>query len=327
MKYTERASELAAREIEARRTAALEEQRLRELEVSENMPEVSRLRTQLRDNYIKIIKLVASHDSHAAETAAKIREDSLSKSESIAIMLEKEKGDPKYLEPKFTCPKCSDTGYVDGIRCECLEQLLMKYSLEEMSSGSAIRLHDFNEFRADFYPPGEIRERMVKNWTMFMNYCQEFGGTSTKRSMLFMGETGLGKTFFSSCIVKRLGDMGISAAFMSAFDMLRTLEGEHFGRVEGDTMEHLLTAPLLVIDDLGAEPSGSKYYNTFLYNIINGRSNRMLPTIASTNLTPDKIKSRYGNRIASRMLSEFLPVLFRGNDIRQKKSAQRIYNA
>ncbi|MCR5121368.1 MAG: ATP-binding protein [Ruminococcus sp.] len=326
MKYTEKASELAAREIEARRTAALEEQRRRETEITARMPEIGVLRKKLRDNYIRIIKLVATHDNRAAETAANIREESLSTSESIALMLENSTGDRNYLEPKYTCPNCQDTGYVDGIRCECLEKLLMKYTLEEMSSGSAIKLHDFGEFRTDYYPPGEIRERMIKYHTMFVNYCQDFGGTSTKRSMLFMGETGLGKTFFSSCIVKRLGEMGISAAFMSAFDMLRTLENEHFGRAEGDTMGHLLTAPLVVIDDLGAEPSQSKFYNTFFYNIINGRINRMLPTIISTNLTPDIIKARYGNRIASRMLSEFLPVLFRGTDIRQQKSAQRIYS-
>ena len=75
--------------------------------------------------------------------------------------------------------------------------------------------------------------------------------------MLFAGETGLGKTFLSSCIVKALGENGIPAAFMSAYDMLRELEDEQFGRSNENTMDKLLTAPLLVIDDLGSEPSGS----------------------------------------------------------------------
>ena len=321
MRYSEKAAALAERELDARRTAAEEAQLRREQEVMEKVPEIGVLRAQQRENYIALIKLVAQHSGNAAAAAAEIREKSLAASESIAVMLENLTGDRDYLDVKYTCPKCRDTGYVEGVRCECLEELLKKYSLEELNSDSSIKLHDFSEFREDYYPAGEIRDRMIKYRNMLMKYCDEF--FEKTQSLLFVGETGLGKTFLSSCIVRALGEKGVPAAFMSAFDMLRTLENEHFGRSEGDTMEHLMTAPLLVIDDLGAEPSNSKFYETFLYNVINGRINRSLPTIISTNLSPAKIKERYGDRLASRMLSEYLPILFRGVDIRQQKAAER----
>lgn len=322
MKYSEKASALAAREIDARRTAAEEEQLRREQEIVEKVPEIGVLRKQQRDNYIALIKLVAKHSADAAAAAAEIREKSLAASESIAVLLEKQTGDRGYLDTKYTCPKCRDTGYVEGVRCECLEELLKKYSLEELNSDSSIKLHDFTEFRKEYYPEGEVRARMEQCCKMLKDYCDKF--TDGARSLLFVGETGVGKTFFSSCIVSELGKKGVSAAFMSAFDMLRTLENEHFGRTEGNTMDHLISAPLLVIDDLGSEPAVSKkIYESFLYNIINGRINRLLPTIISTNISGALIEERYGARLASRILCEFVPVMFRGMDIRQIKSAER----
>ena len=322
MKYTETAAARAERELAERRTAAEEEQLRREQQISAEVPEIGMMRKSLKDSYLSLIRLVASHDQNAAEAARAVREKSLDTSERIAVMLEQLTGDRGYLDAKYTCPKCCDRGYRDGVRCECLEALLKKYTLEELNQSSSIKLHDFSEFRADYYPEGEIRGRMVKIHTMLMNYCEEFGeGT---RSMLFIGETGLGKTFLSACIVKALEEKGIPVAFMSAFDMLRSLEDDQFGRTAEGNMDKLLTAPFLVIDDLGAEPMGSKYYETFLYNIINGRINRSQPTVISTNLTPDGIRQRYHNRIVSRLLSDYLPVLFRGTDIRQQKASERI---
>lgn len=323
MKYTETAAQLAENELAERRTAAEEEQLRREQEIAEKVPEIGVMRRSLRDGYLSLIKLVAAHDPTAAKAAAAVRDKNIETSERIAVMLEQLTGDRDYLEPKYTCPKCRDRGYSEGIRCECLEALLKKYTLRELNESSSIKLHDFKEFREDYYPEGEIRERMKKNLTMLVNYCNTFTD-GAPRSMLFAGETGLGKTFLSSCIVKALGENGIPAAFMSAYDMLRELEDEQFGRSAENTMDKLLTAPLLVIDDLGSEPSGSKYYDTFLYNIINGRINRSLPTIISTNLHADEIRRRYHNRLASRMLSDYLPVLFKGTDIRQQKASERL---
>ena len=319
MKYTENAASLAESELAARRSAAEEEQLRREAEIAEKVPEIGSMKRTLRENYLSLIKLVASHDKNAAEQARAVRDKSIEIQQRIAIMLENMTGDPDYLEPKYTCPKCRDSGYVEGVRCECLETLLRKYTLEDLNKSSAIKLHDFSEFREDYYPEGEVRERMVKIRNMLISYCRELSELS--RSMLFVGNTGLGKTFLSACVVKALGEEGIHAAFMSAFDMLRALEDDQFGRTANNTMDQLLTAQLLVIDDLGAEPPGSKYYESFLYNVINGRLNRSLPTIISTNLPPEKLKERYHDRIASRILSEYLPVVFRGSDIRQQKAA------
>ena len=79
---------------------------------------------------------------------------------------------------------------------------------------------------------------------------------------------------------------------------------------------------LLIIDDLGSEmvtPSSVSY----LYNILNTRINKGLPTVISTNNSSEDIKRKYDDRIASRLFGEFIIVLFKGNDQRRKKLSKK----
>ena len=53
-----------------------------------------------------------------------------------------------------------------------------------------------------------------------------------------------------------------------------------------------------------------------LYNIINTRLNRGLPTIISTNLYHEEILEKYGERIFSRLFTVYESMEFVGTDIR-----------
>lgn len=71
---------------------------------------------------------------------------------------------------------------------------------------------------------------------------------------------------------------------------------------------------VLVVDDLGTETLETKYYGTAARPstlLINQRYENMLPTIMSTNLTPDGIADRYGDRIFDRLqeIAEIVPML------------------
>jgi len=59
----------------------------------------------------------------------------------------------------------------------------------------------------------------------------------------------------------------------------------------------------------------------WIYNIINTRLMKMLPTIISTNLTPEELEARYAQRITSRITGCYVPIEFFGKDVRQIKSA------
>jgi DNA replication protein DnaC len=321
MKYTVSAYDKAEAVLSQRRKDSRDELSRREAYANEHLPEIKSLRDVVRNTYFELVKIVASHAPDAKERAEKVRDENLNARRRIAIMLTDLTGDPDYLKPKYVCEKCRDMGYVEGIRCDCMEELIKKYTVEELNASSTVMLHDFSEYNPAFYPDGENRERMNEYFRYFKSYCEHFPHGC--RSMLFMGQTGLGKTFLSSCIAKAIAENGYTAAFGSVSDFLRKIENEHFGRSEGNTLDTLLAADLVIIDDLGSEFSGA-FYEATIYNLINGRINLRRPTIISTNLTEAQFNARYNERISSRVFNDFMPIMFVGKDIRQQK-ANRLY--
>lgn len=136
------------------------------------------------------------------------------------------------------------------------------------------------------------------------------------------GKTGVGKTHLSLSIAKAVAERGFNAAYGSIVNLLTIIEREHFGKVSEeenmDTVNLLINADLLVLDDLGAEFS-SQFYESVTYNIINSRINLGLPTIISTNLTAAELQKKYNERIISRIFGEFSTLCLVGEDIRQIK--------
>ena len=84
----------------------------------------------------------------------------------------------------------------------------------------------------------------------------------------------------------------------------------------------LLERPdLLILDDLGTE-FDSSFYQSTIYNLINTRLNRSLPTIISTNLDFNGISNRYEERITSRIYANYSILRFVGQDVRIMKAQQ-----
>ena len=69
--------------------------------------------------------------------------------------------------------------------------------------------------------------------------------------------------------------------------------------------------PILVIAVLLLIPS--------VFGILNTRINHAKSTILNTNLTQTELRSRYTDRIASRLFGECKPLLFQGMDVRLQK--------
>lgn len=76
--------------------------------------------------------------------------------------------------------------------------------------------------------------------------------------------------------------------------------------------------PFLAVDDLGTEPMLRNITIEYLNTLVEERLRRGRHTGVSTNLTPGQLAERYGERIASRLLSPALcDVLgFQGKDLR-----------
>ena len=83
-------------------------------------------------------------------------------------------------------------------------------------------------------------------------------------------------------------------------------------------MKLMMTAEVLVIDDLGTEPIMENITVEYLFLLLNERRANALPTLVATNLTLDELKARYSERISSRLLDRSTTQMLRffGRDVR-----------
>ena len=319
MRYSVEVIDKARDEIQRRRNTALDTRAQRISELKIKAPEIVKLTNTLAETNVKLCQAIIG-GNNSSDIIEKIKNENLDTQKKLKEMLVMFNYPQDYLEFPYTCKKCKDNGSVIGKNCECYEELLMKYSVEELNKNCNIDLHSFDEFKVDFYPTDRlqsgytVREQMLEVYKYCVEYAEEFDLNSP--SLVFKGNTGLGKTFLSSAIAKKVTERGFSVVFDSVSNMLRSIENERFGRSDKDTLSVLLNADLVILDDFGSEGT-NKLHEPVLYEIINGRINKNLPMIISTNYSSNELDNKYNERIISR-ISSFIPIYFYGNDIRQQ---------
>ncbi len=225
-------------------------------------------------------------------------------------------------EPQYTCATCSDTGFVDGGDCPCLRARIIKENFKNSNIGTALKNQTFDNFSLDFYsdevqPPYPIAPR--KHMENIFKKCHEFafGFDKAKKSLLFTGSTGLGKTFLSTCIARELLLSGKSVIYISAVDFFKRIENSRFDK-ENTDVELFEKCDLLIIDDLGTE-APSTYTTAVFSDILDKRVISEKKMILSTNHKFSDIEKLYGQRIYSRISGYFEHYLFFGKDIRVQK--------
>ena len=108
--------------------------------------------------------------------------------------------------------------------------------------------------------------------------------------------------------------------------MISDFEYRSFGnglvQNEGDDTARYTECDLLILDDLGTEVV-NQFTLSCLYHVINTRLNLKKPTVISTNLLSADLRKTYGDRIASRLLGEYLVHPFYGVDVRKQRLMQQ----
>lgn len=227
----------------------------------------------------------------------------------------------------YDCEKCSDTGYVDGKLCSCIKQRVKEIALNELSKDMPIKDSRFDNFNLEYYKNVELggTDNPRKRMTDILKLCREYVDDFTPHSapnLLFMGDSGLGKTHLTLAIVSGIINKGYSVIYGSAYNLFSMIENEHFSATKGDSYENMLECDLLVIDDLGTEFVTS-FTQSVLYGLINSRILSGRPTIINTNLTMADIEKCYRSRISSRLIGNYAAKKFIGADIRQIKALEK----
>ena len=324
MPYKKSVYEKAAQRLEARRKKAEDEQKLRRNAAAVKCPELLSVEREMADCAVQAVKAIALGDD-AQKQVQKISQKSLMAQQKRKELLIKAGFPEDYLEAKYTCPVCRDTGFHDGYYCDCYKKLIKQTAVDELGISAQIKKCSFDSFRLDCYPdvtdPAlgiSQREQMKTVYEYCCDWAKDFSRSST--GLIMLGKTGLGKTHLSLAIAGVVINKGYSVYYNSVQNVMDRLQKEHFGRssfdeqdsVEGDLFE----SDLLILDDLGAEFS-TQFTVAQLYNIINTRMVNSKPIIISTNLTVREIEEKYSQRIASRIVGSCMPLQFCGKDIRQ----------
>lgn len=238
-----------------------------------------------------------------------------------------------FLSPNYSCKLCNDTGYIqdnyNSIMCNCLKQEIFNIEYNK-SNLSNLENQNFEKFSSEKYSDkidkdkynSEISPReninLIKN--ICLNFIKNFDDPNEK-NLLFTGNTGLGKTFLSSCIAKEIIQKDKTVLYQTAPIMLDTIIDYKFNKnnISDTTYKNLLDVDLLIIDDLGTESLNNIKF-TELFNIINSRllnqNNKCLKTIISTNLSLPILNKTYGERITSRLIGNYNICRFFGEDLR-----------
>lgn len=223
---------------------------------------------------------------------------------------------------KYRCEKCNDTGYIEGVgRCSCFNQRYIDCMYEQSKMKELFKTQNFESFNINYYSEkindkyGKSPKKQMEEVKQFCeNYAENY--KNIKKSLCFYGDTGLGKTFMSSCISKRLIDDGFTVLYIRAPKLFRLLEDERFGRNE-ESVKELYDCDMLVIDDLGTEPEG-KNNSSYILELINERIMNNKKLIINTNLNFAGMEKKYTKRFSSRLIESFNVLLFFGEDIRRK---------
>lgn len=225
----------------------------------------------------------------------------------------------------YNCKKCNDTGYINGKICDCIHTAAKNIIIESLSASLPLTDCRFENFDLNYYPNREIdganpRKRMTAIFKLCREYVINFDPKHSE-SLLFMGDTGLGKTHLTLAIVYELLNRGFDVIYGAAYNLFSEMETEHFDRHTNTRYNAAVNCDLLVIDDLGGE-FVSPYIQSLFYNIINTRDLAGLPTVINTNLAMSEIASRYTPRVASRLI-KYTAKKFIGSDIRQLKAIEK----
>ena len=293
-------------------------------EAYERVPRIREIDMLLRKTMAITARLAFASGTDAREAMEQVKEQNLALQREREFLI-RENFEEGFLDESPICAHCGGLGYVGSSMCECLRELCRQEQKKQISVLTGGK-ENFQQFRLDYYsdyadPKYGASPRMImdRNFRTCRSYAQNFAMNSG--NLLFIGGTGLGKTFLSACIARAVADKGFSVVYETASHLFSKLEQARFNGNEENRREaeKFTACDLLIVDDLGTEMPG-QFVTAALYSLVNDRILAGKPMVISTNLNIDEIRRRYTPQIASRLEGSFNRLTFLGEDIRVLKN-------
>lgn len=139
--------------------------------------------------------------------------------------------------------------------------------------------------------------------------CSTFG-------ILLCGGCGNGKSTFVKAFQQILNQLKLKSEDYRDTWNLRIMDARTIANLcksNYKEFEELRTLKMLAVDDLGTEPLEMLDYGNVLspmVDLLTKRYDLQLFTIVTTNLTPQEIRTKYGDRIADRLNEMMVKIIF-----------------
>ncbi len=208
------------------------------------------------------------------------------------------------------CEKKNDQREWEHMRRDARVATLRKRS----GLSKRMRGYTFANFKPYVSPSAARAAEKVENYLKSWEENRESG-----RGLYFCGDVGTGKTHLAVAVMNELIQRRrVPSLFVTVPEFLDNLREAYMipGRDLDEWMDAVKNAPVLVLDDLGAEKP-NPWVRERLFVVVNHRYREALPTIFTSNIGPRDLASQLGERTASRIIAMCEWISLEGEDYRE----------
>ena len=241
--------------------------------------------------------------------------------------------EPVQMKAPEECRNIFPSGIMDK-HCRCVRERIERDEAERKRRKAEERIAELQ--RICFTDPAYMRHtfeqdkgyspeaRKVAEWYVDTYHERR----ANNEGLMFMGDTGTGKTFYACCIANALIRKGVAVWVTTMQPLIREMLSDH-GKMAKEVTRQIQTIDLLILDDFGTNQNSDLSLD-LIYEIIDTRERSGLPLIVTTNLAPNDFKNPpiKLKRIYSRIYGMCIrrkynsPVIMNGADLRELKAKE-----